>query len=126
MSDAWRPLPIWSEDPAAVDMARLRRLKDALWLDYRVVPQEAVGSIDTRCLAWGSHPPFLAPHVLVDPQASDDELLVGLAWVLGEGESPVAEDLPTILSALMGPGVREVPAEELAAEQRLADYERGA
>lgn len=126
---AWKPLPIWCADGQldAADLARLREAKESLWLDYTVKPCEATeGSIEERVLAWGTTPTFLCEYALVDPAGPDSEIEAALAWVLDE--APACRTAVTIdhfLSALLSASVREVPADELEAEQRLADYERG-
>lgn len=124
--NTWKPLPIWSADADDPDMARIRAAKEALWLDYVVKPQYAEASIEDRVLAWGSAPSFVCPYALVDPRGTDDELMLALAWVLGEtDECSVAMTVEQVLSVLLGPGVREIPQEELDAEAAYQAYERG-
>lgn len=120
----WRPLPYYGP----VDWTRVRAAKDALWVDYKVVPTQVEGpNAWDRVLAWGGPPPFPCEYAVAADSATDEEIEQALAWVLGEPGADVGMTLDQVLATIIGPGVREITAEELAEEEavrrRLAEYQ---
>lgn len=122
MSDLWRPLVCWG--PYQRD--RLVAAKESLWLDYKVVPRglEAPTAFE-RVLAWGTPPPVMCEYALVTDESTDQEVEDALAWVLGEDGPDVGLTYENLLTHLLGPGVREIPPAELAAEAKIRAYREG-
>lgn len=122
MSDVWRPLTCWGP----IQRERLVAAKESLWLDYKVVPRAVdAPTAFERVLAWGTPPPVMCEYALVTDESTDQEIEDALAWVLEEDGPDVGLTYADLLTVLVGPGVREIPAEELAAEARLAAYQQG-
>ena len=122
MTDLWKPLVCWGP----IQRERLILAKQALWLDYKVVPRplEAPTAFE-RVLAWGTPPPVLCEYALVIDESTDQEIEDALAWVLEEEGPDVGMTYRDVLGYLMGPGVREIPAAEIEAEAKAAAYNRG-
>lgn len=119
--------PLWIYDPEGkMQHDALRAAKAALELPYRIVPERLwEGDVEVRVLAWRT-PPFACAYALVTDRTRPDVLQKMLAWALGEDdENDAAMSVADVLTAWLGPGVREITAEELAAEQRFAEYEAG-
>ncbi|ACY35937.1 hypothetical protein CMP1-41 [Clavibacter phage CMP1] len=116
-------LPIyWATDDH--DLSRIKAAKLALAIPYTVYPSAASASTDGRILAVGGHPPFLCDYALVSPSSGPEGVQAALSWVLGDHEDPRATLLIDTLRHVFGPAVRELTAEELAAEERLRAYQQ--
>jgi hypothetical protein len=120
-------LYIWSAT-RPVDMAPLKAAKLSLPVDEVIRPlypqaPEDLPDLETRVLAIGSRPPFLCHHALVTPRTSMGGWVRALSWTLGITEhDEKATLIVDTLTAAFGPGVREVPPEEIEGMQRLRDY----
>lgn len=127
-SSETRPLPIWAAERDQVDLAPIRKAKEALGLPFKVVPwwvpapDGRAGIPDFRVLALGTRPPWICDYALVNGRGGDAGLQAALAWVLGDHEHPRATTVLDILSATFGPGVREISPEELEAEEKFRLY----
>lgn len=121
--------------PIKAAKARLEYERDHLdgWRDLpdKIRPVAVASSSDlpnyleTRVLAVGSRPPFLCEYALVTERTSPEGYVRALCWVLGI--SRIDEKATTILdtmTAIFGPGTREVTTEELEARKRLRDYQQ--
>lgn len=107
------------------DLSRIKAAKLALGIPYTVYPSTASASTNARILAVGGHPPFLCDYALVSPSSGPEGVQAALSWVLGDHEDPRATLILDTLRHVFGPGVRELTADELAAEERLAAYQQG-
>lgn len=121
-----RPLWIYTSEWAALPLDRIREAKVSLGLDYRVVPEPAaIGGGFDRVLAVEWRPPFLCDYAFVTSSTPVPALADAIAWALGEREDARAMTLEDMLTVILGPGVREISAEEQASEERLRAYQRG-
>lgn len=120
-------LYIWSAT-RPVDLAPLKAAKLSLPIDDTIKPAypqtpEDLPDFDARVLAIGSRPPFLCAHALVTPRTSMGGWVRALSWSLGITEhDDKATTIVDTLTAVFGPGVREVPPDEIEGMQRLRDY----
>ena len=130
---------IWSHEhpidlaPLKAAKARLEYERDSLdgWRDVpeKVKPVavrgiEQLPGLDTRVLAVGSRPPFLCDYFLVSPDASPEEWVEAFVWVVTDYQNGRATTIVDTLTSHFGPGVREVPPEEIEGMQRLRDYQQ--
>jgi len=131
--DVWADesaLYIWSGEERA-DLAPIKAAKAALNVDRVVKPVgvtsiEQLPSLDTRVLAVGSRPPFLCEYALTSERTSPEGWQRALSWVLGiTVDDPKATTVLDILTSTFGPGMKEISAEELAAEEKMAAYQQG-
>jgi hypothetical protein len=119
-----RILWVWhAEGP--VDFTTIRIAKASLGLPYAVRPALAFPGTPHRVLAIGSRPPFLCDYALIGEHTEADRIAQAVGWVLGEREDENATTVLDMLLWIFGPGVREIPPEELRAEKRLEDYVLG-
>lgn len=120
-------LYIWTAE-RPVNMEPLKAAKLSLPIDETIKPQYPqslvdLPDLDTRVLAIGSRPPFLCAHALVTPRTSMGGWVRALSWSLGITEhDEKATTIVDTLTAAFGPGVREVPPDEIEGMQRLRDY----
>lgn len=131
--DVWadeRALYIWSGNEKA-DLTPVKAAKAALGITETVKPMgvTSLGQLAGRAprvLAIGSRPPFLCDYALTSDKTSAAGWERALSWVLGLTEhDPKATTVTDILVSIMGPGVRELSPEELAAERKLISYLEG-
>lgn len=125
-----RDLYIWHADGPA-DLTPVKAAKAELDVDFTIRPVAVYEATDLpnyledRVLAVGSRPPFLCEYALVTERTSPEGYVRALRWVLGLAESdPKATTILDTLNSILGPGVREVPTEELEARERLRDYQQ--
>lgn len=123
--DGDRFLPIWSAE-WPIDMERIKVAKQGLDLPFTVYPRHVTKPNEyERVLAVGSRPPFLTDYALIGPRSDSDGLKAALTYVLGLTDDSRATTILTTLRALLGPEVREIMPDELAAEQKLVAYLTG-
>lgn len=124
-----RELLIWHEGGAA-DLSAVREAKVKLDVDFQVKPRAArfpedIPTWEDRVLAIGSRPTFLCDYALTSERTSPEGWLRALRWVLHlEEVDPKATLITDVLANIFGGPVREIPAEEIEARERLRDYQR--
>lgn len=103
----------------------LQAAADVSWISEPLRPRQATPGGQERVLACGAPPPFVCSFVLVSVATPQHELAEALEWAVGYADDPTATTEADMLSVICGGVVREMDAEELAAEQKLRDYQAG-
>lgn len=126
---------IWSGGEP-MDLQKVKEGKDALDDGITEVPlvrpvncaswgHDDLDYLTDRVLAVGSRPPFLCDYFLVGEDAGPEEFTRALAWVLRIApDDDRANLMLDTMKRVFGPGVREVPDEELEARRKLREYQR--
>lgn len=125
MSDL-KPFPIYRTIGTEVDFDRIKRVKISIPDLPKVAFAVATKYTGERILAWGTVPGasdrWLCDYALVTEATTDERLAEAIRWVLTDETHPKAVMVADILGSVFGPGVREIPPAELAAEQKVRDY----
>lgn len=112
-----RPLPIYPWPLNEVDYGAVRLAKARLGVEWKVLPRPAIAGSPGRILALREPPPFLCDYALVNDPQNGNSMLAALEVALGLKDDERMNTVLDTLKSIFGEGVREIPAEELAAEE---------
>lgn len=131
-----RNLFYYAHDEAEIEWAPIKAAKAKLELPFMVHPRrvqlesftdgiQVTPDRHDRVLAIGGTPPFVCDFALIHPHSEEAGIIAALTWVLSDAVDPRATTMADMFSRIVKGPVREIPLEELEAEDRFRAYQRG-